>query len=112
MFKRLLGLGKAAPKLIVDPKLLPFLEATVVKFNCEGCMASDHQFQWIGRIYDFERNVQIYGSRQLLTYGLVQIDKHNDRHGDIRDGFCGHERVILEDSSLQMIRSGLYFLYK
>ncbi len=88
------------------------LHATVIKFECNGCMASDHRFEWVGVVYDFEHGMLSGEPLGRWTAALIQVAKSEHRHGDIRDGFVGHERVIIEDSSLQFISPGLYFYYK
>ena len=86
--------------------------ATVIKFDARGCMASDHVFQWVGTIYDFEDGNLSGEPRGSWTAALIQVAKSDARTGDIRDGFVGHERVIVEDGSLQYISPGLYFYFK
>lgn len=86
--------------------------ATVVCFQVDGCMASDHKFQWVGTIYDFEQGILSNEPLSKWTWLLVKVAKSEARAGDIRDGFVGHERVTVEDSRLQYISPGLYFYYK
>lgn len=83
------------------------LESFVTCFEMNGCMANVADWQWTGVIYTFEPS--------LLKSGhdaLVKVLKHTNRNGDIRDGFCGHERVWVSNPSLQYIQTGMYFLYK
>lgn len=89
----------------VNCKKHRMIGAQVVKFYCEGCMASDHRFEWIGSVYAFEP------AGNGLTYALVKVLKSNNRVGDIRDGFCGHERIIVENARLQEITPKLFFYY-
>lgn len=48
--------GSAGEGLVAtSTKALSLRGATVVAFDCEGCMAHDHQLQYIGRVDGFER---------------------------------------------------------
>lgn len=81
----------------------------ITAFRMDGCMASVATFLWTGVVYAFEPSPHL----EKNTYqALVKVLKHTDRNGDIRDGFCGHERVWVSDSSLQMIYPKMYFYYR
>lgn len=76
----------------------------VIRFDCNGCMASDHQFRWIGKVVTFEP------SRYSGQMAVVQIFKR-DTWGDIRDRDEGVERVAIEDKSLQIVKN-IWILFK
>lgn len=82
----------------------------VIKFECRGCMASDHRWEWIGELVEQQPNHRF--SNFVGTNGVVRVLKHRDVNGDIRDHDLGTQHVVMEDGSLQLIRPGLYFYYK
>jgi hypothetical protein len=82
--------------------------STVVKFQCDGCMGSDHKLKWIGVVTGFF--VQ-QPPAQPLTMARVLIIKRDD-HRDNRDHDLGVETLCIEDSALQCLSRGLYFYYK
>lgn len=82
--------------------------ATVVCWHSDS-MGSVAGVAWVGQIYDFERT--IHNNNAYYTYALVNVIKNEDRQGDIRDGFCGHERCLVESGQLQYLAPKLYFWY-
>lgn len=76
---------------------------TVIKYNANGCMASNWEFRWIGQIEKFERNVKVYGSGRLHTRINVKIMRRADLAHDFRDQDLGLESFLAEDTNYQLI---------
>lgn len=80
--------------------------AIIAAFEAYGNASADNDcFLWVGRVYDFEPALNL---KKNTWNALVTVIKHNDRTGDVRDGFVGHERVWLDDTRLQQIETGFY----
>ncbi|MES0134541.1 hypothetical protein NKJ88_06195 [Mesorhizobium sp. M0016] len=78
-------------------------DSLVIQFNCDGCMASDHNFKWIGTVTGFEM------TRFAGEAAQVKIIKR-DNAGDWRDGNQGYEIVVLGE--VQELAPGLYGVFK
>lgn len=79
----------------------------VIKFQCDGCMASDHQFQWVGEIIRFADG---NGTMAGYHFATVKIIKRGNQ--DIRDQDLGTERVVLDEGSFQRLSANLFGYYK
>jgi hypothetical protein len=79
--------------------------ATVISFDAEGCMASDHVFKWVGTIESFE-------SAERYTYAIVKVAKRAGVAHDVRDKGLGHAKVLVEAGDFQYIGPGLYFVFR
>lgn len=79
--------------------------AIVVAYDCNGCMGTDHDYRWIGRVEGFEQ------TRYAGEAARVRIIKR-DESGDFRDRDLGTELVIVDDASLQQMSSGLFFYFR
>lgn len=78
--------------------------ATVVKFDCRGCMAHDHVMVWIGKVEEVAPGLQ---------NTKVRIIKDPARSpSDARDVDLGYEWITAEDASLQWVASGLFFWFR
>lgn len=86
------------------------LGATVIKFDCDGCMAHDHKMVWIGEII----GTQACTSRNMTGFyeAHVRVLKKGNQAGDVRDGEYEQESLIIEDGAFQEIKPGLFFYYK
>lgn len=80
--------------------------AIVVAYQCDGCMASEHNFKWIGRVEGFEM------TRYAGEAARVRVLKRVDDHRDVRDTDLGTELAIVDDASLQQIEPGLFFYFQ
>lgn len=76
----------------------------VICFRCDGCMASDHVFLWIGTVTGFEM------TRYAGEAAQVRIIKR-DHAGDWRDRTQGYELVTLGENP-QQLAPGLYAVYR
>jgi hypothetical protein len=79
--------------------------AIVIAYQCDGCMAHDHKFKWVGRVEGFEM------TRLAGEAARVRIIKRDDCR-DVRDHDLGTQLVIVADGSLQQIGPGLFFYFK
>ena len=79
--------------------------ALVMRIDCEGCMASDHQFRWIGRVVGFEESHHCPGG-----VARIQVIKR-DRSGDWRDDDQGIEKCAVADGALQELSPGFFIKY-
>lgn len=105
VFMRVAVHGRSGTGLVTkSSKTLALRGATVVAFDCEGCMAHDHRLQYIGRVDGFEM------TRYSGLAARVRILKMGNQ--DIRDKELGEKLVPVDDSRLQKISSGLFFLYR
>lgn len=80
--------------------------ATIMSFDARGCMATDHQFQWIGVVVGFE------GTAYAGTAARVKIMKRADNHHDIRDEDLGYELEPIDNIALQELNPGLWAIYR
>ncbi|RWB08749.1 MAG: hypothetical protein EOQ39_18945 [Mesorhizobium sp.] len=76
----------------------------VTMFRCDGCMGTDHKFQWIGTVTGFEM------TRYAGWAAQVRIIKR-DNAGDWRDGDQGYEIVTLGES-IQKLAPNLYGVFR
>ncbi|TPJ51639.1 MULTISPECIES: hypothetical protein [unclassified Mesorhizobium] len=76
----------------------------IICFRCDGCMGTDHNFQWIGTVVGFEK------TRFAGEAAQVRIIKR-DTHGDWRDGSQGFELVTLGEKP-QKLAPALYAVYR
>ena len=79
--------------------------AVVMCFHCDGCMAHDHKFQWIGIVEAF---VRLNNSEYLSA--RVKLVKRANR--DWRDAELGYEHITVADTSLQHLGPKLFCWYK
>jgi len=77
--------------------------ALMLSFRCDGCMASDHKFQWIGTVTGFEK------TRFAGWAAQVKIIKR-DNAGDWRDDDQGYEIVPISEP--QLLASDLFAIYR
>ncbi len=75
--------------------------ATVVAFDCRGCMAHDHQLMWIGK-------VDAVAAGQVR----VRIIKRAENPVDAREADLGVEYLTGSDNALQWVANGLFFWYR
>jgi len=80
--------------------------AIVIKFQCDGCMATDHKFQWVGISTGKRVKTRFAGDGYEIT-----IIKRNEAT-DFRDHSQGTEIVIIDDGSLQQVAPGLFLYFK
>ena len=78
---------------------------TVIAYRCDGCMAHDHKYLWIGTVTGFREN------RLTSPSAVVKVLKRDDCR-DSRDHDLGEEYPVAADSSLQEISPGLWFYYR
>lgn len=79
------------------------LGVTVLGFQCDGCMAEDHKFQWVGRVERFE-------TKWDMEHAVVRVLKRDNR--DVRDGDLGVVHIPLQDTSLQQLHGSIYAWFK
>lgn len=75
---------------------------TVVGIRANGCMASDHQFEWVGVVVSQDLE-PVYGSprdEELVTVRILY------RQGDHNRDNLGKERMIR--ASLQQLAQGVW----
>ncbi|RWP44264.1 MAG: hypothetical protein EOR04_04920 [Mesorhizobium sp.] len=75
----------------------------IICFRCDGCMAHDHKFQWIGTVTGFEK------TRFAGWAAQVKIIKRNEA-GDWRDHDQGYEIVPISEP--QQLAPGFYAVYR
>lgn len=77
--------------------------ATVFCVQCDGCMAHDHKFQWIGIVQTvFEK-----GNNVNANVKIVKQD-----HIDWRDVDLGIKTINIGDPSLQQLGPKLFCWYR
>jgi hypothetical protein len=82
------------------------IDATVIAFDCRGCMATDHQFMWVGVVVGFEM------TRFAGEAAKVRIIKKGNGPGDARDGTLGFELEPIENGALQQLAPKLWAVYR
>jgi hypothetical protein len=80
---------------------------TVIKVQCNGCMASDHVFEWAGEITGFEA-----GTSHMSGYNFAVVKVLKKGALDHRDVDLGIERVVVEDGSFQRLGTNLLGWFK
>ncbi len=80
---------------------------TVLKFQCDGCMAHEHNFKWVGQINRFEPGQGFMGR---YNFAVVTIIKQG--HEDSRDHDLGEDRLVVEDGSFQRLGPRLWGYFK
>ena len=80
--------------------------ATVLSFECNGCMATDHDFQWVGVVEGFEM------TRYAGEAARVWIIKKGNGPGDVRDGDLGTTLEPVSNGSLQELAPNLWAVYR
>lgn len=78
--------------------------ATVLSFDCRGCMATDHQLQWVGVVEGFEP------TRFAGEAARVKIIKKG--HVDIRDEDLGVSLEPIANGALQELAPKLWAVYR
>jgi hypothetical protein len=78
--------------------------ATILSFDCRGCMASDHQLMWVGVVEGFEP------TRHAGEAARVKIIKRD--HVDIRDQDLGVELEPIANGALQELAPKLWAVYR
>lgn len=80
-------------------------KAIVVAFQCDGCMASEHNILWIGRVEGFDQ------TRYAGEAARVRVMKRPPDSGDFRDRDLGTELAIVADANLQDMGGGVFFYF-
>jgi hypothetical protein len=78
--------------------------ATVVAFDCDGCMAHDHKLKWIGHVVSVGPGLEGVHVRVIKEPARGPMDA--------RDTDLGTKRLAVEDTSLQWVAPGLFFWYR
>jgi hypothetical protein len=78
--------------------------ATIIRFDCRGCMASDHRFEWIGYVEGFEK------SKHAGTVARVKIVKRDGMPTDYRDEDLGYRLEAIHNGGLQELAPKLWMV--
>lgn len=90
------GLENIARKRVLKDSLM-------ICFRCDGCMAEDHKFQWIGTVTGFEK------TRFAGWAAQVKVIKR-DNSGDWRDRDQGYEIVPIGEP--QALAPNFYSVFR
>jgi hypothetical protein len=89
----------------------PMIGATFVYFDCRGCMASDHRFEWVGVGDHFALAESSPGQERWRQRIVIRVVKRKDT-GDFRDQDLGFESYFPGDGTIQLLAPGLYVIFK
>lgn len=82
----------------------------VVKFHCNGCMATEHDFQYVGKIIKIYRKKIGNGGKKKYKFCNIKILKAD--HYDVRDGVLGDCEELVDDGSFQQISKKVWCIFK
>jgi hypothetical protein len=78
--------------------------ATVVAFDCRGCMAENHQFDYLGIVEGFEP------TRYAGDAARIRVLKRDNQ--DYRDVDLGTTLEIVSNGSLQQLGPKLFVMFR
>lgn len=90
----------------VERKARDLEGAIILSFDCRGCMAEDHQLEWVGQVVGREE------TRYAGPAVRVKIIKRNGAAGDWRDGDMGESIEPITNSALQQLAPKLFAVYR
>lgn len=79
------------------------LGVTVLSFDCRGCMAEQHDFEWVGQIVRFE-------DKWNQPHAVARVLKRANM--DCRDHALGEVFIPLHDTQLQQLHGTVWAWFR